>query len=128
LEAAAHGCVIVMTQSCGISEWLVHDVHCLKTARTAEHLADVFGRILQGTIDLAPIARRASAVIWRDFHLDGILARVELALMRAARQNREGAACARTTKKNGPDDAYRLALLADKLSRALIHEQHRQAA
>lgn len=126
LEAATHGCVIVMTQSCGISEWLVHDVHCLKTARTAEHLADVFGRILQGAIDLAPLARRASAVIWRDFHLDTILPHIERALMRAARQKSCDAPA--WSRQGGADDAYRLALLADKLSRALIHDQHSQAA
>ena len=127
LEAAAHGCVIVMTQSCGISEWLVHDVHCLKTARTAAHLADVFGRMMQGAIALEPIARRASAVIWRDFHLDAILPRIELALRRAARQTCHTARDAITNNKRS-HDAYRLALLADKLSRALIHEQHLQAA
>lgn len=138
LEAAAYGCAIVMTQSCGIGEWLVHDVHCLKTARTATSLADAFARILQGTIALEPIARRAAAVIWRDFHIDAILPRIESALMRAARRTNYGAES--TPRGNGQsrgtrsvpaalaDDAYRLALLAEKLSRAMIHEKYKQAA
>lgn len=116
LEAAAYGCVIVMTQSCGIGEWLVHDVHCLKAPRTAAALADVFAGILRGDIDLGPIGRRASAVIWRDFHLDALMPRIEAALARAARQPRGPV--------GRPDDAYRLARLAEKLAKAIIHEDY----
>ena len=32
LEAAANGCVPIMSQVCGNSEWMVHGVHCLKVA------------------------------------------------------------------------------------------------
>ena len=116
LEAAAYGCVIVMTQSCGIGEWLVHDVHCLKAARSAAALAEVFAGILRGDIALEPMGRRASAVIWRDFHLDAILPRIEAALARAAKQPRGRAGCA--------DDAYRVALLAEKLAKAMVHESY----
>ena len=42
LEAAARGCVPVITQRCGIAEWLVHGVHCLKAARTPAAFAEVF--------------------------------------------------------------------------------------
>ena len=114
LEAAAYGCAIVMTQSCGIGEWFVHDVHCLKVARSAEAFAAAFQQILDGRTELAPLARRASAVIWRDFHLDAILTRVEHALERAAEQP--------CTAPGTPDEAYRLALLAERLTEVLVQE------
>ena len=40
LEAAARGCVPIMSQACGIAEWFVHGVHFLKAPRTAEAFAE----------------------------------------------------------------------------------------
>lgn len=114
LEAAAYGCVMAMTQSCGIGEWFVHDVHCLKAPRTAEAFARLFQDVLEGRIELAPLGRRASAVIWRDFHLNALLPRIERALATAARQPRVGAGAV--------DEAYRLALLAERLTQVLVQE------
>jgi glycosyltransferase involved in cell wall biosynthesis len=34
LEAAWTGCVPLISQACGIAEWLVHGVHCLKAERS----------------------------------------------------------------------------------------------
>jgi len=114
LEAAAFGCVPLLTQMCGIAEWLVHGVHCLKAPRTAEGFAAALGRILDGSIDLAPIGRRAAAVVRRDFHLDAILPGIERVLGRAA-------AAPRGTPGT-PDDAYRLALLGEKLAQIFVQE------
>ena len=33
LEAVARGCVPIISRRCGIAEWLVHGVHCLKAER-----------------------------------------------------------------------------------------------
>jgi glycosyltransferase involved in cell wall biosynthesis len=117
LEAAAYGCAMVMTQSCGIGEWFVDQVDCLKVARSAEAFAAAFQDVLDGRTRLAPIARRASAVIWRDFHLDALLPRIERALEAAAEQPRSGAGT--------PDEAYRLALLAERLTEVLVQEPAR---
>lgn len=114
LEAAAYGAVMVMSESCGIGEWFVGGVHCLKTARTAEAFAQVLADVLHGKLDLKPIGRRASAVIWRDFHLDVLLPDIERALAGVARRPRRAAGTA--------DEAYRLALLAEKLTQALVQE------
>src|SRR5207302_9351859 len=46
LEALAGGCVPVISRDSGVSEWLVHGVHCLKTARDAPSFAGVLARIL----------------------------------------------------------------------------------
>src|SRR5262249_51225240 len=48
LEAAAAGCVPVLTNNCGIGEWLVHAVHCWKIERHAAALADALADILDG--------------------------------------------------------------------------------
>jgi glycosyltransferase involved in cell wall biosynthesis len=114
LEAAARGCVPLMSHTCGIAEWLVHTVHCLKAPRTADAFARTLAAVLDGSIDLGPIGRRAAVVVRHDFHLDAIIPRIEGFLHRAARQSRAGAGT--------PDEAYRLALLAEKLSRVLIQE------
>jgi glycosyltransferase involved in cell wall biosynthesis len=114
LEVAVRGCVPVITRRCGVAEWLVHGVHCLKAARTAEAFADVFAAILDGTIELAPIARRGAAAVWRDFHIDAVVPRIEAKLAAAARQSRAGAGTAA--------EAYRLARLAEQLTRGLIQQ------
>ena len=114
LEAAARGCVPVITQRCGIAEWLVHGVHCLKAARTPQAFAQVFQLIADGKIDLEPIARRGAAAAWRDFHIDAILPRIERKLSAAARRPRAGAGTAA--------EAYRLARMAEQLTQVLIAE------
>ena len=56
LEAAARGCVPVITRRCGIAEWLVHGVHCLKVDRSCRGLRGRLGAILEGEIALEPMA------------------------------------------------------------------------
>jgi glycosyltransferase involved in cell wall biosynthesis len=116
LEAAAEGCVPVMSRICGNAEWFVDGVHCLKADRTPEAFAEIFARILDGEVDLERLSRRASAVVWRDFHLNALVPRIERALEAAARQPRPGVGSAR--------EAYHLALLAEKLSQVLIQEPY----
>lgn len=113
MEAGAYGAAMLMTQSCGIGEWFVDGVHCLKAARTAKAFADVLEKILTGQLDLEPIARRGTEVIWRDFRIDSLLPRIERALTRAAERPRAGG--------GRPDEAYRLALLAERLQIAMMH-------
>jgi glycogen synthase len=115
LEAAASGCVPVITQVCGLGEWFVHGIHCLKAPRTVAAFAQTLGRILDRSIDLKPIGQRIGASVRRDFHLDAILPRIEALLERAAGQPRSGGGT--------PEDAYRMAVMAEKLDRILIQER-----
>ncbi len=114
LEAAAQGCVPLIPRRCGVAEWLVHGVHCLKVARSPAAFAEMFRAIMAGEILLEPIARRAEAAVWRDFHIDVILPRIELKLAAAAQRSRAGAGSAA--------EAYRLARLAEQLTQTLIQE------
>ena len=114
IEAAAQGCVPMISRICGVGEWLVDGVHCLKSARDAASFAAGIAGILAGEVDLAPIGRRAQAVVRRDFHRDALLPRVERSLKRAARAPRVAAGSAA--------DAYRMAILAQRLGHAIVQE------
>jgi glycosyltransferase involved in cell wall biosynthesis len=114
LEAAAAGCVPILTNNCGIGEWLVHGVHCWKIERTAQGLADALIDVLDARIDVAAIGRRVMAGVWRDFHLHRILPRIENALARAA--------CQRRPASGDAAQVYHLAILAEKLTQVLVEE------
>lgn len=114
LEAAWRGCVPLISQICGNAEWGVHGVHCLKIERSARGVADGLSAIVYGRVDLEPLARRAAAVVGRDFHLDAQMPAIEGALARAAARER--------LRSGTSADAYRLSLLAEKLAKVLVQE------
>ena len=58
LEALSRGCVPVLSRVCGISEWLVEGVHCLKADRDADAFAAAWAEVLDGRVALEPLARR----------------------------------------------------------------------
>jgi glycogen(starch) synthase len=106
IEAAAHGCLPLISQSNGVGEWLVHGVHCLKAERTPEAFAELVGEVYRGQIPLKQLARRACQVILRDFHLDYRITHIEKVLRNAASE--------RMAPLGSPVDAHRLAILAEK--------------
>jgi glycosyltransferase involved in cell wall biosynthesis len=114
LEAAVRGCVPIVTRRCGVAEWLVDGVHCLKTERSVEGLTSILADILDGWVDLEPLGRRARALVGRDFHLDALMPKFERIFEQAASRPRAGA--------GRSSDAYHLALLAERLARVMIHE------
>jgi glycogen synthase len=76
IEAAATGCIPVVTRQCGAAERLVDLVHCLKIDRTAEELALAMRRIVERTVDLPALARRAANMVRHDLGFDRALGRV----------------------------------------------------
>jgi len=84
LEAAATGCVPLISDGSGNAEWMVGGVHCLKAPRRSGAFAEVFAAILHGQIDLGPIARRAQAMVRSTFHLPALMPRIEASLEEAA--------------------------------------------
>jgi glycosyltransferase involved in cell wall biosynthesis len=114
LEAAAQGCVPLITDDCGNGEWLVDRVHCVKAPRTAAAFADVLADILDGRIALAPLGQRAAAIVAEEFHLRSLLQRIEGALRHAS--------LLRRPVIGSPEEAYHLALLGEKLGGALVHD------
>ena len=55
LEAVARGCVPVMTRRCGVAEWLVHGLHCIKADRTPEQAR-------------MPLRKRPIRPVWRPLY------------------------------------------------------------
>ncbi len=119
MEAGRQGCVTMMSENCGNAEWFVHGVHCLKVQRTAEAFARGLASVMDGEVELGPIARRQAAVLNRDFHLDAQMPRIESALNRVAAMPRGVPGC--------PEDAYRMALLGEKLIQVVIQESLSQS-
>jgi glycosyltransferase involved in cell wall biosynthesis len=116
IEAAAHGgCLPIISRSCGLAEWLVHGIHCLKVEPTAQDLARVFLDLLEWRIDAEPIVNRARASTWRDFHIEAVAPRIESLLLDAASSSRD-------IRPGLPDEVVRLARLAEGLAQSMIAE------
>lgn len=115
LEAAAAGCVPLISAGCGNAEWMIDGVDCLKAPRDADRFARQIERVLCGEIDLEAIGRRAQSVAWRDFHISRALARVEPLL--------EEAASERCPPRGPSSEACDLARFAEGLVRVLAAER-----
>jgi glycogen(starch) synthase len=114
LEAAAAGCVPLVSAECGIAEWLVGDVDCLKAVRDPDHFADRIAAVLRGEISLAELGGRAQKVAWRDFHISRTGRAVEQLLRDAAAERRPG--------RSDPGSFVALAGFAEVLIQALAEE------
>jgi glycosyltransferase involved in cell wall biosynthesis len=114
LEAAAAGCVPLVSADCGIAEWLIGGVDCLKANRDAEQFAQAIAAVLLGDIDLADLGRRAQVVAWREFHISKVGRAVEQLLV--------GAAAEREHPAGDPAQFIALAGFAEALIQALVEE------
>jgi glycosyltransferase involved in cell wall biosynthesis len=78
IEAAAYGCVPIVTSDCGCAERIVDKVHGIKIERTAEALAEAMRGVIEGTIELERIGAAAAAMVRTDLtfagHVDKIVA------------------------------------------------------
>jgi glycosyltransferase involved in cell wall biosynthesis len=83
-EAAAYGCVPILTEDCGCAERIVDGVHGIKIERTAPALADAMRRAVQGEIDVDRMAVATAAMVRGDLsiagHVDKILRVLEAQL------------------------------------------------
>ena len=70
-EAAAYGCVPILTADCGCAERIVDNVHGIKIDRTAEALAEAMRSAVDGTIDLERIGTAAATMVRSDLSLTG---------------------------------------------------------
>ena len=88
LEAAAAGCVPLLSDDCGNAEWMIDGVDCLKAKRSALAFAERISQIITGKVDLAGIGRRAQEVAWREFHISAAVSKVLEILTEAAAEER----------------------------------------
>ena len=79
-EAAAYGCVPILTSNCGCSERIVDAVHGIKIERNAEALAAAMRLVVEGTIELERIGVAAAAMVRQDLSLAGHVDKLEAVL------------------------------------------------
>jgi glycogen(starch) synthase len=109
IEAAACGCVPILTRQSGAAERLVDTAHCLKIDRTAHSLADAMRQIIDGSTDIAAMSRRAMDAVRGDLSFEPILCRIASILMHDRHEWVRG---------NRDDDGLKL----------LLHTKHQLAA
>jgi len=80
IEAAACGCVPIITSACGVAEQLVGEVHCLKTERTVEALAETMRAVVCRQVDLPRLRQAVVALVRSDLTIDRCLDRIEKVL------------------------------------------------
>ena len=77
IEAAAYGCVPILTANCGCAERIVDQVHGIKIERSAAALAAAMRQAIDGTIALDRIGAAAAAMVRSDLtfagHVDKIV-------------------------------------------------------
>ena len=89
IEALAAGCVPLLSTDCGVSEWLVDGVHCLKARPESAAFAATIARIAAGEIDLDGIRARGGALARGEYSRAAVFDRIEAVLReRAARGGR----------------------------------------
>lgn len=84
LEAAAQGCLPLITAGCGSAEWLRDGYHCLQAPRTLQGFLRIAADALsRGDIEMR--ARAAASAVQQDFALSRLAASVEHVLAEATR-------------------------------------------
>lgn len=112
IEAAARGCVPIVTATTGITQWLIGGEQLLEVERDASSISATLVSILQGEIDLGAIGREGLRVIRRDFKLEKVMDHVEALLTETAR---DGAVARKSWA-----DIERLGSLGERLAQVLI--------
>ena len=114
LEAAAAGCLPVVTADSGISEWLIDGVDCLTAQRDAGAFARRFAEILRGEVDFAAVVARGQASAWHYFHVDTAVQQVESVLDAARVDTR--------TPRGSLGEFFSLARFAEGMAQTLVLE------
>jgi len=86
VEAAAEGCVPVITGGAGVTERMVDGVHCVIIERTAESLADAMRGVCEGRVDLPAMGEAGMILCREDLHLDTCVSAVEEVLASTAQR------------------------------------------
>jgi glycogen synthase len=112
IEAAAQGCVPILTRECGASERLVDKMNCLKIERTAEALAIAMNSVTGGEVNLAQLGTNAVRSVRQDLSLDNIAEQVVKILKCTAASER--------SPSLSVDDVLQLQYLKDQFSTKLL--------
>jgi glycogen synthase len=83
IEAAAVGCVPIITHNCGAAERLIRNVNCMKIRRTSASLRDAMKSVCSGLTPLAAIGKNAQTIARQDLSFSNCLGRIESILATA---------------------------------------------
>ncbi|WP_333501009.1 glycosyltransferase family 4 protein [Kluyvera genomosp. 2] len=82
VEAAAWGCIPIITSTCGVAERLIHNVNSLKIERNAGSLSSVMRSFCVGEIDCQRIGFNAQLITREDLNFKYCLNQIENSLKR----------------------------------------------
>jgi glycogen synthase len=77
LEAAAQGCVPIITRICGAAERLIDRVHCLKIPRDIDALCGIMRKVCSGAVNLDDIGWAGQQICRQDLSFDICLGQIE---------------------------------------------------
>lgn len=80
VEAAAVGCIPIITSTGGVAERLIHNVNCLKIDRNESSLASTMRRFCENEIDCQRIGLNAQLITREDLSFGHCLRQIESAL------------------------------------------------
>lgn len=115
IEAAAEGCLAILTRQVGAAERLVGEVHCIKANRVPEEFAEAMQRVIKDKRLLQNIANRGMRLSRTDLNLTSIIKEIEEVLNKAIRPVR--------WELLDWNEAHRLAFLKDQTSLLLLSKK-----
>lgn len=84
LEAAACGCLPIITSTCGIAERLIDQIHCIKIRRNSTDLAAAMEKVINNDIDINVIAQANFSLCAGSLDFERCVSRIERILSRQA--------------------------------------------
>ncbi|KQQ21071.1 hypothetical protein ASF48_11035 [Rathayibacter sp. Leaf299] len=85
VEAAAAGCVPIVTGTSGVAEFLIDGVDCLKITRSADSLLAAMRDVVTGAVDLEALGRRGRATARGPLSFERSVELIERSLVRRTR-------------------------------------------
>jgi glycosyltransferase involved in cell wall biosynthesis len=73
IEAAALGCIPIITSTCGVAERLIHNVNCLKIKRVPDSLFNAMKLFCMGQVDFQAVGKNAIAITREDLSFDSCI-------------------------------------------------------
>ena len=87
LEAAAMGCVPIITGQTGVAEFIHDQEDCLKIERTVEALAEQMSKVCKNTVDLKKLGWNGQILARENLAFKTNLDKIEAILIKVARDN-----------------------------------------
>lgn len=88
VEAAAVGCIPIITSTCGVAERLINNVNCIKIERNPKSLFSVLQDFCIGRIDCQKLGDNAQTITRQDLSFESCLNKIEEILQQCAKNSK----------------------------------------